>query len=339
MSESRRRRRSDLYEEKSATSRAALSHRDVAEINKSVAKIVKAYWAAGNFSAKEVEVWKLMASVLEETKNIQSSDLPTDAEENDALVRLVHWDADYILGQTDINPASRKDKIAALEAARQASQLEKIIKIAALSQDLRAGNCQEKAFYGFYRLLNKLIEAGITTVNKTLPLELAYFSNHFVVLVDNRFLLDPWLNLVFPLSSDRKEINVVFKGFGYLQSYFQIDEQWRCFVEPAFGKNMEYDSRSTGYTFALFPTIQALEQPEVPSLNRSSTFVQTVLAAQIDASPSLPVLPLTPSMTSFTLFGEGSVPAANTSQGPAEEKKEEESKEKQSTNKRSRFVE
>nr|WP_241480478.1 Ceg14 family Dot/Icm T4SS effector [Legionella norrlandica] len=143
-------------------------------------------------------------------QSICSCDLPSDSEKDAALVKTTQMVADEILEDPTL------------------SWLEKVLKIAIYSRESGFGNCQEKAFFAFALMLNQAQNPD----NLIRSLRLATFSNHFILIVNEQFLMDPWLNLAFPISTNnpQEEIRYVFKGFGALIDYFSINENSQCFT-------------------------------------------------------------------------------------------------------------
>lgn len=153
--------------------------------------------------SSQLQLWHTLQAVNRLAQNIYSCDLPSDNESDAPLVRITQDFADDML--------ERKDK----------SWLGKILEIALFAKRKSFGNCQEKAFFGFACLL---LAAQKTDIKLT-SLRLAFFDNHFIVVVNEQFLMDPWLNIAFPLNPYDPDdtIQNVFEGFGELINYFSID--------------------------------------------------------------------------------------------------------------------
>lgn len=152
-------------------------------------------------------------------KKLVSCDLPSDDEDDVALVKITHNFADKILSDTN------------------KSWLLKILEIALFSIKHGFGNCQEKAFFGFAAILLAMQKTDILITSLRLPT----FDNHFIVIVNERFLMDPWLNLAFPLNPENPDIalDYVFEGFGNLVDYFSIDVLHNhCFSHEVTEKSM-----------------------------------------------------------------------------------------------------
>lgn len=155
----------------------------------------------------ELTIWNIIKSGNILSQTIASCDLPTDEENNAVMVKLVQDLADEILADAD------------------KTWLRKIIDIALLAKNHGFGNCQEKAFFGFAVMLYQL-----AIQNKLASLRLASFYNHFILIVNERFLMDPWLNFAFPLLNTdiKKNIDFVFSNYGKLENYFSIDGYQNC---------------------------------------------------------------------------------------------------------------
>jgi hypothetical protein len=153
--------------------------------------------------SSELKLWHALKSANALAQKIHSCDLPSDRESDAALVKITHKFADELL--------QRGDK----------SWLRKILEIALYAKNSSFGNCQEKAFFGFACLLLANLKSDI----KLTSLRLAFFDNHFIVVVNERFLMDPWLNIAFPLDPQNpdKNLHIVFDGFGELINYFSIN--------------------------------------------------------------------------------------------------------------------
>lgn len=232
---------------------ALLTQTSVKVVQDAVNKI--AQQTLPTLTEREQAIWKLIQDVITESMQIDSCDLPSDNADNEALVRLTHQASDFIMGNSTQHPV--KDF-----HPDTSSMLEKIAKISEIAFKIyRAGNCQEKAFFGFIRLLKKLIESGLSTSEQAITLELAYFNNHFIFIVDNRFLVDPWLSTAFPFRHF-DDVMQVFSGAGQLHPFFVIDKQWNCYLQRsdnvdatlAFLEDPKdfFDRESTLYTFTFF---------------------------------------------------------------------------------------
>jgi hypothetical protein len=248
-----------------SSSRIAIYQSSVNKIKKLAAQYTQHY--ASHFSAEDQQIWQLMSAVLQEAKGIHSCDLPTDSSDDVPLVYIVQKYADYVLGNSNETPVKNFDR-------DKASPLEKILKVAALSQQYSGGNCQEKAFYGLYSLLHKLLTCGLMDAQKAIPLELAYYNNHFIVLVNNKFLLDPWLDFACPIDPSNVVLSQLFQGFGNLKRYFLIDANWYCYFSGTATSSMQYDAKSTAYTY----TLAAAWQPQQPPQQTATATQQTVVS-------------------------------------------------------------
>lgn len=185
---------------------AALTHSQVQEV-KAKARTVNDKF---HLNAEEKKLWELILLGNQLAQNISSCDLPTDNEDDASLVKLTQIFADETLERTDL------------------TWLNKILKIALYSRGSGFGNCQEKAFFAFALLLHQA-QKPESLIHS---LRLATFNNHFILIVNERFLMDPWLNLAFPLSKGNQqlEIGYVFEGFGRLVNYFSINQEGQCFT-------------------------------------------------------------------------------------------------------------
>ncbi|HDV5709302.1 TPA: Dot/Icm T4SS effector Ceg10 [Legionella pneumophila] len=185
---------------------AALTHSQVQEV-KAKARAVNDKF---HLNAEEKKLWELILLGNQLAQNISSCDLPTDNEDDASLVKLTQIFADETLERTDL------------------TWLNKILKIALYSRGSGFGNCQEKAFFAFALLLHQA-QKPESLIHS---LRLATFNNHFILIVNEQFLMDPWLNLAFPLSKGNQqlEIGYVFEGFGRLVNYFSINQEGQCFT-------------------------------------------------------------------------------------------------------------
>lgn len=174
----------------------------------------------------EKKIWTLIQAANELSSKISSGDLPDDHPDNTVIVHMVQQEADKILNDHNTR-----------------SWLQKIIDVALYSKNFSAGNCQEKAFFGFAFMLHNMVRQGIQFES----LYLSYFKNHFVVIINNRFLLDPWLNLAFPLDKQdpMKHIKYVFSGFGTLTDFYSINLQQG--TRYCYGHMLREDSVGTQY--------------------------------------------------------------------------------------------
>lgn len=163
-----------------------------------------------HLNAEERKVWEQILLGNQLAQNISSCDLPTDNEDDASLVKITHIFADETLERTDL------------------TWLNKILKIALYSRGSGFGNCHEKAFFAFALLLHQA-QKPESLIHS---LRLATFNNHFILIVNEQFLMDPWLNLAFPLSKGKQslEIGYVFEGFGRLVNYFSINQEGQCFT-------------------------------------------------------------------------------------------------------------
>ncbi|WP_298624622.1 Ceg14 family Dot/Icm T4SS effector [uncultured Legionella sp.] len=154
------------------------------------------------------KIWNMIQSYNKLAQDISSSDLPSDDQKNAILVKLTQDFTDITLIASD------------------KTWLDKILEISIHTKKTGFGNCQEKAFFGFAALVlesqqdNSLIHT----------LRLATFDNHFIVIVNEAILMDPWLNLAFPVdtSNSKDNIRYVFKGFGGLINYFTFYADGEC---------------------------------------------------------------------------------------------------------------
>ncbi|HAT7073182.1 TPA: type IV secretion protein Dot [Legionella pneumophila] len=185
---------------------AALTHSQVQEV-KAKARTVNDKF---HLNAEEKKLWELILLGNQLAQNISSCDLPTDNEDDASLVKLTQIFADETLERTDL------------------TWLNKILKIALHSRVCGFGNCQEKAFFAFALLLHQA-QKPESLIHS---LRLGTFNNHFILIVNEQFLMDPWLNLAFPLSKGNQqlEIGYVFERFGRLVNYFSINQQGQCFT-------------------------------------------------------------------------------------------------------------
>ncbi|KTD52846.1 Ceg14 family Dot/Icm T4SS effector [Legionella quateirensis] len=208
-------------ESKKANRYAALTNSDVAEVRKKALATKKQY----DFSTNDIAVWDIIVALNQLAQDICSSDLPTDNEEDAVLVKLTQDSADNILNNQNI------------------SWLRKILEIAILTKQSGFGNCQEKAFFGFAALV--LESQKVNSLIHTL--RLATFKNHFIVIVNEQILMDPWLNLAFPLDAENLEQNIdyVFAGFGQLIDYFTFQANGNCVTHEVIeGKLSNLDTKS-----------------------------------------------------------------------------------------------
>ncbi|MBL7481352.1 Ceg14 family Dot/Icm T4SS effector [Legionella bononiensis] len=212
---------SKKLESRKANRYAELTHSDVVDVRKKALATKKQY----DFSTDDITVWNMIVAVNQLAQEICSSDLPTDNEEDAVLVKLTQDSADSILNN------------------RRISWLRKILDIALLTKQSGFGNCQEKAFFGFAALV--LESQNMNSLIHTL--RLATFKNHFIVIVNEQILMDPWLNLAFPLDDENLQNNIdyVFSGFGQLIDYFTFKTNGDCFTHEVIeGKISELDSKS-----------------------------------------------------------------------------------------------
>ncbi|AMP88454.1 Ceg14 family Dot/Icm T4SS effector [Legionella pneumophila] len=200
---------------------AALTHSQVQEVKAKVRTVNDKF----HLNAEEKKLWELILLGNQLAQNISSCDLPTDNEDDASLVKLTQIFADETLERTDL------------------TWLNKILKIALYSRGSGFGNCQEKAFFVFALLLHQA-QKPESLIHS---LRLATFNNHFILIVNEQFLMDPWLNLAFPLSKGNQqlEIGYVFEGFGRLVNYFSINQEGQCFTHAVrVGGTTERDSSS-----------------------------------------------------------------------------------------------
>ncbi|HAU1605151.1 TPA: Dot/Icm T4SS effector Ceg10 [Legionella pneumophila] len=185
---------------------AALTHSQVQEVKAKVRTVNDKF----HLNAEEKKLWELILLGNQLAQNISSCDLPTDNEDDASLVKLTQIFADETLERTDL------------------TWLNKILKIALYSRGSGFGNCQEKAFFAFALLLHQA-QKPESLIHS---LRLATFNNHFILIVNEQFLMDPWLNLAFPLSKGNQQLEIayVFEGFGRLVNYFSINQEGQCFT-------------------------------------------------------------------------------------------------------------
>lgn len=181
---------------------AALSFHDVESVERKVARITRRY----QFEPQEKKIWDMILAYNELAQEITSSDLPSDESDSAILVRLTQNFADKTLDDPN------------------KTWLDKILEISIHTKKTGFGNCQEKAFFGFAALVLESQQRD-SLIN---TLRLATFNNHFIVIVNEEVLMDPWLNLAFPLDNDQKNIGYVFKGFGKLVDYFTFYSNGKC---------------------------------------------------------------------------------------------------------------
>lgn len=199
---------------------AALSQHTVNKLRKQASCLVKKQERC--LTGIDKRTWNLVKKANELAQHIQSVDLPEDDQINETMVYTVQQECNEIL----------KDN--------SKSRLKRIFDIALHSKTKGYGNCQEKAFYAFALMMFFLNEQESLQANSSntytdaVSLKLAYFDNHFIVIVDERFFLDPWLNMAFPLPEGEElvTINDMFNGFGDLIAYFSFDKERRCFYTP-----------------------------------------------------------------------------------------------------------
>ncbi|HAU1152270.1 TPA: type IV secretion protein Dot [Legionella pneumophila] len=200
---------------------AALTLAQVKEVKSKARKVNDKF----HLNAEEKKLWELILLGNQLVQNISSCDLPTDNEDDASLVKLTQIFADETLERTDL------------------TWLNKILKIALYSRSSGFGNCQEKAFFAFALMLHQAQKSG----DLIHTLRLATFNNHFILIVNEQFLMDPWLNLAFPLSKGNQQLEIayVFEGFGPLVNYFSIDQEGHCFTHAVReGDTTERDSSS-----------------------------------------------------------------------------------------------
>lgn len=181
---------------------AALSFHDVESVERKVDRITRRH----QFDPQEKKVWDMIRAYNELAQEITSSDLPSDDADSALLVRLTQNFADKTLDNPD------------------KTWLDKILEISIHTKKTGFGNCQEKAFFGFAALVleSQKRDSLINT------LRLATFNNHFIVIVNEKVLMDPWLNLAFPLENGKNNIGYVFQGFGKLVDYFTFHSSGKC---------------------------------------------------------------------------------------------------------------
>lgn len=185
---------------------AALTRRSMKNIH---LKAKQAIHSVKITSSQQI-VWTLILNGLKVAKSIKSCDLPTDKPSDSALVKTVQLHADEILNS---------DKI---------PWLRKILEIAIDCKSIGYGNCQEKAFFAFAYML----KISASKENGIHSLRLASFLNHFILIVNEEFLMDPWLNLAFPITQKNisEIVDYVFDGFGELIDYYTINSEGACYT-------------------------------------------------------------------------------------------------------------
>lgn len=203
----------------------------------------------------EEKIWLAMEEINKKTQAIKSCDLPNDDPHHSAIVLSVQQSYKVVFDGEKSEKYENNKHLVDFDY-KKASVLEKIQKVAAISYQFRAGNCQEKAFYGFNALLSSLIEQKISTFSRAIPLKLAYFDNHFIIIIANQFLFDPWLGIAYSCDANKlliPQIENYFENFGKLKIYFEIDENWVCSHDIYGTGNVKNDPISTQYTFTFFP--------------------------------------------------------------------------------------
>lgn len=202
--------------------KAALSFADVSTVKLKAGEVT----LLDQFNEQETKLWEIIQAYNHLAQDIQSSDLPSDDEENTVLVKATQDVADNILND------------------QNKSWLDKILEVAILTKREGFGNCQEKAFFGFAALiLESKKQQGLIS-----SLRLATFDNHFIVIVNEAVLMDPWLNLAFPLYQNNGHENIknVFAGFGNLVDYFTLNSDGHCVTyEVTVGRGKKDDECST----------------------------------------------------------------------------------------------
>jgi hypothetical protein len=183
---------------------------------------------------------------VNEIKQIRSSNLPNQCSDDDSTMVLV--------------TQKKCDKILEDESI---SELEKIRDCGAQAERYAAGNCQHKSFVAFNYLISKFIQDNAVNFNQTIPLSLCYFDNHFVVVIANLIVCDPWAQTTFLLSDlptaaylDLQYNTKVYEG--RMRPYFSIDDKWNCSFLS------EKDEKSELYTYLIVPgptTLLAAEEP------------------------------------------------------------------------------
>ncbi|KTD79410.1 Ceg14 family Dot/Icm T4SS effector [Legionella waltersii] len=177
-------------------------------------------------NTEQQTVWELIIDGIKLTDTIQSCDLPSDDPLSSTMVKMVQVRADEILSDT------------------KKSWLFKILEIAIHAKQMSFGNCQEKAFFAFAYMFNQL-----TKQNDLIhTLRLATFNNHFILIVNEEFVMDPWLSSAFPFDPQNSmlTINFVFEGFGNLINYFSVDMAGNCIafrVRQGHDKSIDFQSR------------------------------------------------------------------------------------------------
>jgi hypothetical protein len=231
---------------------ALIDFKTLNNANDQVKKIV----SRQKLTEHEEKIWLSIQEVLLEVKklNIVSCDLPTDDAQNAALVLLAQQEVYRIFGNKDYDEdldglEEKEDKC--INPKR--SVLDKILNASKKIQNYKGGNCQEKAYVGFDFLIKDFIKKNLVTATRAIPLSLEYFLDHFVVLVNNRFVVDPWLNFAFAYGQNQAEIYQVFEN-STLKSFFSIDANWQCSEAIETRKNgyLTYDEQSTFSTYQFF---------------------------------------------------------------------------------------
>ncbi|MBV8801544.1 MAG: hypothetical protein JO131_01010 [Gammaproteobacteria bacterium] len=249
---------------------ALLSFQELNQAHSDVKKIV----SNQKLTSFEEKIWMAIQEVLVQIKNLDivSCDLPTDEEESAAVVYATQQEVQKILEGEDAENSEEEEE----KHIVSQSILDKILMASKKIQFYKGGNCQEKAFVGFDLLIKHFIKKNLSTITSAIPLSLEYFKDHFIVLVNDRFVVDPWLSFAFAYEKDRTEIYKVFEfEHSQLNSYFSIGPNWYCQEAIAIRENgrLKYDEMSTTSTYNLFQTLS--ENREIQS-SESSLFASSL---------------------------------------------------------------
>lgn len=135
--------------------------------------------------------------------------------------------------------------------------LDWVVKTAEHTEALQAGNCQEKTFLAFSLCLQKLMDCGLSTYERTIPMQLIFCDGkegHFFMELGDRWIIDPWAQLLFPREKLATVIALdteksVFDGA--LTPYFYIRANWQCFTYQK--ESWRCDDASTRFTLEIAP--------------------------------------------------------------------------------------
>lgn len=289
----------------------------------------------------------LIEKVNAKTQAIQSCDSPFDTKphETAALVMVVQRYSSVIMNDRErIKEMSKSTYDSIVKQLQKekfdlenATQFERIQKVAEISFRHKSGNCMEKSLYAFCELLDELTKLSINTPHKSIVLELNYFHNHYVLMVNHNIVMDPWLNLYFMFKNE-SDILKVYQGFGDPFPFFTIDHQWLCSKNLS-GFNLELDLASSARVFENYfhvahPLIDKPAEKEtklpIPSAPPPpppgfETFMQASTSSS--SSSSSGPLPSSPSPPpGFESFMRSSSSSSSTGIPKAEDGKKEEDK-------------